>query len=212
MQKIHAAILNVMREIKPIKKEKQNTHQGYKFRGIDDMYNFVHPLFAKHGIFVVPELQESSREVLQNERGKNMIYSTLNYKYTFYAEDGSNISVTMQGEAMDYGDKSSNKAASAALKYALMQILLIPTEDLAANDPDFSDPKPVLTPKKENNGIKSTKKSLSEKMFNQLKDRYLNVENPKYDPDCFDQAEKNGYKFTPAQEKEIQLLINPKHV
>ena len=39
---------------------------------------------------------------------------------------------------MDYSDKSSNKALSAALKYALMQMFLIPTAEL--KDPDGDSP------------------------------------------------------------------------
>ena len=48
--------------------------------------------------------------------------------YTFYAPDGSNVRAVVVGEAMDSGDKSSNKAMSAALKYALLQIFRVPTE------------------------------------------------------------------------------------
>ena len=40
----------------------------------------------------------------------------------------------MVGEAMDSGDKGMNKAYSIALKYALFQAFLIPTEEL--KDPD----------------------------------------------------------------------------
>nr|MDQ3012540.1 ERF family protein [Acidobacteriota bacterium] len=53
---------------------------------------------------------------------------TLAIAYTFYAPDGSNIRAVVVGEAMDSGDKSSNKAMSAALKYALLQIFCVPTE------------------------------------------------------------------------------------
>jgi hypothetical protein len=35
----------------------------------------------------------------------------------------------MIGEAMDSGDKSANKAMSAAQKYALLQVFCIPTEE-----------------------------------------------------------------------------------
>jgi hypothetical protein len=48
--------------------------------------------------------------------------------YTFYASDGSSIRAVVVGEASDSADKSSNKAMSAALKYALLQIFCVPTE------------------------------------------------------------------------------------
>lgn len=57
------------------------------------------------------------------------MYSILTMKFTFFAEDGSSVSSTTIGEAMDTGDKSMNKAMSTAYKYALMQIFCIPTEE-----------------------------------------------------------------------------------
>jgi hypothetical protein len=43
-------------------------------------------------------------------------------------EDGSSHVISTIGEAMDSGDKATNKAMSAAYKYALMQAFCIPTE------------------------------------------------------------------------------------
>ena len=51
-----------------------------------------------------------------------------------YAPDGSNVSCVVVGEAMDSGDKSCNKAMSAAFKYAAFQLFCIPTEEML--DPD----------------------------------------------------------------------------
>ncbi len=53
----------------------------------------------------------------------------MDVQFTFYAPDGSSVEVVTVGEAMDAGDKSSNKAMSAALKYALLQVFCIPTEE-----------------------------------------------------------------------------------
>ena len=55
-------------------------------------------------------------------------------KFTFYAKDGSFFESVVIGEAMDSGDKASNKALSIGLKYALLQVFCIPTED--DKDPD----------------------------------------------------------------------------
>ena len=68
----------------------------------------------------------------------NLIYSVLKVKYTFYAEDGSHVSAVVQSEGMDSADKSSNKAMSAACKYALFQVFNIPTKELI--DPDATTP------------------------------------------------------------------------
>lgn len=50
-------------------------------------------------------------------------------------EDGSIHTVTTYGEAMDSGDKATNKAMSIAYKYAAFQAFCIPTEETAV-DPD----------------------------------------------------------------------------
>jgi hypothetical protein len=68
----------------------------------------------------------------------------LRVKHTFFAPDGSNVCATTVGEAMDAGDKASNKAMSAAMKYALIQVLCIPTE--GDNDTENNTP-PDVTPK-----------------------------------------------------------------
>src|SRR5690606_17937912 len=50
------------------------------------------------------------------------------------SEDGSKFTIRTFGEAMDSADKATNKAMSAAYKYAAMQAFCIPTE--GDNDAD----------------------------------------------------------------------------
>ena len=59
-------------------------------------------------------------------------------KFTFYAEDGSNIKSVIIGEGLDTGDKATNKAMAIAYKYACFQVFCIPTEDMV--DPDAERP------------------------------------------------------------------------
>lgn len=138
-----------MADIDVIAKSRKNQSQGYAFRGIDDMYNELHSHFANHKVFYTSEVINQHREEKQTKSGGTMQYSIINVKFTFYAEDGSNISSTMIGEASDSGDKASNKAMSVALKYALMQLLLIPTEeekDTEFKSPEFTKVKPAPKP------------------------------------------------------------------
>ena len=60
-------------------------------------------------------------------------------RHTFYAEDGTHVVCVTLGEAMDSGDKASNKAMSAALKYALIETFLIPTFE-ADRDTETASP------------------------------------------------------------------------
>jgi hypothetical protein len=112
-----------------ISKNRKNQAQGYSFRGIDDMYNELSPMLAKEGLVILPSY--SDRQVVEREgrNGGALFYTTLRGDFTFRsAKDGSEVKVSTFGEAMDSGDKATNKAMSAALKYALMQTFTIPTE------------------------------------------------------------------------------------
>lgn len=130
MAEIHKKMIAILNDTEAIGKNKTNTQQGYKFRGIDDMYNALQPLFKKHGVFVLSEVLAEKREERTTKNGVTLFYVILDVKFSFCAEDGSLVCSTVKGEAMDSGDKATNKALSAALKYALMQTFLIPTEEL----------------------------------------------------------------------------------
>lgn len=132
-------IIEVMREIDAIAKDRRNGQgSGYQYRGIDDVYNELHEPMAKAGIFTAIEVLEERSEERSSKSGGCLIYRILKIKYTFYAEDGSNLYVIVIGEGMDSGDKASHKAMSVAHKYALMQIFCIPTKE--AKDPEAESP------------------------------------------------------------------------
>lgn len=132
---IYQSLTAIMKEIGHIGKEKKST-QGYAYRGVDQVLNTLQPLLAENKVFCVPEVLEViGREDRQTKNGGTQIYSILKVKYTFYAEDGSNVSAVVMGEAMDSGDKSMNKCMSVAFKYACFQTLCIPTEE-TTQDPD----------------------------------------------------------------------------
>jgi hypothetical protein len=131
---IHESLVSIMIEIEPIKKEKRNSQQGFMYRGIDDIMNELHSLFAKHHVIISPECIERIVSERQSKGGGLLFYISERIKFTFWAEDGSSIFSIIDGEAMDSGDKATNKAMSVALKYCLMQMFLIPTDEM--KDPD----------------------------------------------------------------------------
>ena len=156
--KVYQAINAVQAELarEGISKDRKNAQQGYNFRGIDDVYNALAPLLAKHGLCVLPRC--TSREVVErvNKNQTALFYVTVCAEFDFVcAEDGSKHTVgPMYGEAMDSGDKATNKAMSAAYKYAAMQAFAIPTEgdndaDATTHEvqpSDFRGPDRVETP------------------------------------------------------------------
>ncbi len=135
----------VMSEVGAIEKNRKNTQgSGYMFRGIDDVYEALQPVLHKHGVFFVPTVLESTREDRTSKAGGGLIYTVLKIKYTFFAKDGSHFETVVVGEAMDSGDKSANKAMSAGLKVACLQIFCIPTQE---TDKDTENHSPEVKPK-----------------------------------------------------------------
>lgn len=126
-KKIYTAISNIMGKVGVIGKDKKNEQQGYKFRGIDDMYNALNKHLADEKVFATSNVLDMKREERTSKSGATLMYTILTIKFTFFTDDGSSVESVTVGEAMDSGDKSCNKAMSTAYKYALMQIFCIPT-------------------------------------------------------------------------------------
>ncbi len=116
-----------------IAKNRKNESQGFKFRGIDDVMNRMAKHLSEANLVIAPRI--SSREVNErvNSRGNPLFYVTVQVDYTIYSTiDGSSIVCSVPGEAMDSGDKATNKALSIAYKYLAFQLFAIPIDE----DPD----------------------------------------------------------------------------
>lgn len=142
-QAINAVQADMARE--GIAKGRKNEQQGYRFRGIDDVYNALAPALSKHGLCILPRC--TSREVVERQSAQNkaLFYVTVCMEFDLVAsEDGSKHTIVTYGEAMDSADKATNKAMSAAYKYACMQAFSIPTE--GDNDADAHTPQVAPRP------------------------------------------------------------------
>jgi hypothetical protein len=117
-----------------ITKGRKNEQQGYAFRGIDDMYNALSIPLASVGLCIIPRFR--NREVTERitAKGGTLFYVTIEGEFDLVGPDGSKHTALAFGEAMDSGDKATNKAMSAAFKYMCMQLFCIPTE--GDNDAD----------------------------------------------------------------------------
>jgi len=135
--KVYQAINAVQQALvaEGIGKDRRNQQQGYNFRGIDDIYNAVSPILAKSGLCILPRVLSRECVERQTQKGGTLFYVTVEVEFDFVAaEDGTKHTVKTYGEAMDSADKATNKAMSAAYKYAIMQAFAIPTE--GDNDAD----------------------------------------------------------------------------
>ena len=132
-----------------IGKNQQNQQQRYAFRGIDDVMNSLSPALVKNGLVILPEVLERTVSEKAARNGGCLFYVTLKVRYTLIcAEDGSEMSVVVYGEAMDSGDKATNKALSAAYKYMALQTFCIATEgdndaDLTTHHPQYQQATPI---------------------------------------------------------------------
>lgn len=135
--KVYAAIAKVMAEVghAGIGKDRKNEQQGYKFRGIDDVYNALSGFLSAAGLCILPRVLKREVTERTTKNGGVLFYVVLDVEFDLVcAEDGSRHTVSVVGEAMDSGDKATNKAMSAAYKYACMEVFCIPTE--GDNDAD----------------------------------------------------------------------------
>ena len=187
MAQIHELIGKAMNEIGAIGKDSNATDKSgrvqYKFRGIDAVYNALNPVMAKLGLFICPEIIDQQREERTTQSGGLLKYTLLTVKYTVFAPDGSNVSMTVVGEGMDSGDKSSNKAMSVAMKYAMFQLFMIPTEDLYDSDKDvYTDVQPNNTAP-QHNSTPTTVSTMNRMPSNKAQEQTpAPAEEPKADP------------------------------
>ena len=118
-----------------IAKTSKNTQQGYAFRGIDAVYSALAPHLAAQGLCILPRVLDRIVTEKETKSGGTLFYTVLTVEFDFVSmKDGSTHVIRTIGEAMDSGDKSTNKAMSAAYKYACFMAFSIPTE--GDNDAD----------------------------------------------------------------------------
>jgi hypothetical protein len=142
---VYALIAAVQKDIAKdgIAKDRKNAQQGYSFRGIDDVYNALAPILATHQLVILPRIL--SRECVErtSKSGSAQFFVVVEAEFDFVSAlcPESRHTVRTFGEAQDSGDKATNKAMSAAYKYAAFQTFCIPTE--GDHDSDNTTPEPT---------------------------------------------------------------------
>ncbi len=136
--KVYQAINAVQTELAKIgiSKDSRNSQgAGYNFRGIDAVYNVLSSIMASNGLCIIPRMLTRTCEERTSKSGGALFYVTVEAEFDLVSsEDGTKHTARTFGEAMDSGDKATNKAMSAAYKYMAFQTFAIPTE--GDNDAD----------------------------------------------------------------------------
>jgi hypothetical protein len=148
--KVYAAIHAVMAELAKIgiPKSQRNEKQNYNFRGIDDVLGALAPLLVQHNLLIIPQGNSHTLQECTSAEGKITFRSavTLNYKFVS-VDDGSTDFAQVFGEGLDWGDKATNKAHSAAYKLMAIQTFCIPTgepdQDSETQNHEIKNTKPA---------------------------------------------------------------------
>ncbi len=134
------ALNRVMAELPAIGKDSKAADQqgSYAYRGIEAIIAHVQPLLAKHGIVFVPEVLQRETVPIVVGNGKQWTDTVLTVRYQVWCSnvdmadlgpqvEGHNVLTVgpLVGIGRDGSDKGANKAMTQALKYALLQVLMI---------------------------------------------------------------------------------------
>lgn len=137
-REVYTAIRHVMEDMAKagVGKNKKNTQQNFEYRGVDDVMDALAPSLAKHGLIIVPHVRERMVTERESRGGGKLFHTVLRIDYDLIAAaDGSTKEVgPIYGEAMDSGDKATNKCMAIAFKYLCVQTFCIPIT--GADDPD----------------------------------------------------------------------------
>jgi hypothetical protein len=150
--RVFAAIGGVMSDAMPVGKNQQNTQQNYKFRGIDDVMSAMAGPMRKHGVFILPTIAHHE----QTRDGK-MTRVLITMRYHVYGPAGDCLVAEVPGEASDFADKATNKAQSAALKYLLFTLFMLPVDGRSIDDGDRHHPEPPAEHVAETRGRQANK-------------------------------------------------------
>lgn len=138
---IYKAMTRIMRKIGAVGKNKKASYgDGFSYRGIDDLYNALYPIFCKCGVFIRTVVKDHTATDRMTKSNTAMRSVAVVVDHIFTHEDGSSVTVRTAGEAMDSGDKATAKALSMAMKYALVQTFSIPTAGGMDNERDTFEP------------------------------------------------------------------------
>ena len=132
---VYKAINAIQADLAKTGISKDKRGPGFNFRGIDDVYQALAPLLASHHLCILPRMISRVCDERQSKSGGALFYVTVEAEFDFVSSsDGSKHTIRTFGEAMDSSDKATNKAMSAAYKYAAFMSFAIPTE--GDNDAD----------------------------------------------------------------------------
>lgn len=147
------AVCRVMAEVAYVQKDKQMMGGGsYKYVSVEAVIDVLRPEMIRQQLILLPSAVEPlNLETFEGKNGGRQ--NRTQVKYTFrliHAPTAQTEEVVVIGEAIDVGDKSSNKAMTAARKYALIMAFNLETgvdpDDTPSRSQERAAPAAGVTP------------------------------------------------------------------
>lgn len=143
---LRAKLARCMGESERVEMRGTNTYHKYKYAKAGDVFAEARVPLAKYGIIVIPQEEEITDLDPRQTKNEGFMYCVrVKMRYVVMDSDSDEkIEIVSTGEGQDGGDKGIAKAKTFAAKYALQQLLLLPTgDDPEADDAGDADTKPV---------------------------------------------------------------------
>lgn len=152
---LYQKLAKITGEIGVIAKDGNNQQQKYKYIEYETIAGKFRELFSKYGVVLIPSMVEQERSAITTSRGSSGVSTVCHFEFTVVNADkpDDRFVVKWQGEAADYGDKATNKAATAAVKYYLMRQFNISSK--GDEDPDSQTPE--VAPKQQKPAMASVR-------------------------------------------------------
>ena len=147
---VYQALAWVQSEINAVHKTTKQGGPKWAFRGIDDVYNALHPLLGQAGLMISGQAETFHTEdhywSKGGDRQKVEAKAVMMIRFRVFASDGSKLPKglcpVVPAEGIDSGDKGVGKAWSYGYKTAISSLFSLPTDDPAQNNEMRQQPEP----------------------------------------------------------------------
>lgn len=187
-------------EIGTIAKSGRNSQQNYDFIEYAAVSGKLRNLLDKYKISIIPQVEDYEVSEVQNPAKKVGYHYTL--RMSFLIKDGESdaeIERKWLSEAIDYGDKSVNKAATAGTKYFYMRLFNI--SEKGEKEADQEAPEVAKTETSSTNHSSSSKRGVS---FDEIREKIKNMEKPELEEL---KAKIMATNMSPKQEAAIKAIF-----
>jgi len=157
---LHARLAEVVAAVKGIPKRGKNAFDKYNYTRYEDVVGRASEEMSKRGLTLTEDMVEHAIDEVPTKNGGIQYRASVKLLFTITdGRTGETIEQSWWGVAFDRGDKATQKAATSAMKYWLMKLLMVDDidhdTDSEASDVDAAPRK--AAPKKPNQDVEKAK-------------------------------------------------------